>query len=151
MKTRYHFYLTFLLIAGLLLSGLVTGCRSESTTTTPHNHAMAAMEGMPASVQQAPVRVQEAYQFAVANPAALANIPCYCGCGPMGHTSNYSCYVSGETDRELVFDEHALGCGICVDITQDVMRLQDQGKTADEIFAVVDSTYAQFGPPTPLQ
>lgn len=151
MRTRRHFYFICLLIAGLLLSGIATGCSSESAAATTHDHAMADVEKMPASVQQAPVRVQEAYQFAVANPDALANIPCYCGCGPMGHTSNYSCYVAGETSGELVFDEHALGCGICVDITQDVMRLRDQGKTADEIFAAVDSTYARFGPPTPLQ
>lgn len=148
---KIKFWTIWLIVIGLLFGGLTTGCGSKSTVETDHKHPMAAMEEMPMSVQDAPVRVQEAYQFAVANPDALANIPCYCGCGPMGHTSNYSCYIAGETDGELVFDEHALGCGICVDITHDVMRLRDQGQSADVIFTTIDQTYARFGPPTPLQ
>ena len=43
-------------------------------------------------------------------------------------------------------DSHALGCSICVDITQDAMRLLEQGKTVGEIKAYVDQTYAQYGP-----
>jgi hypothetical protein len=65
----------------------------------------------------------------------------------MGHTSNYSCYIAGENpDGSLVFDEHALGCSICVDITQDAMRLQKEGKAVAEIRKYIDATYAQYGP-----
>jgi hypothetical protein len=65
----------------------------------------------------------------------------------MGHTSNYSCYISGEGDNgELTFDNHALGCSICVDITQDAMRMLDEGKSTAEIRAYVDLTYSRFGP-----
>jgi hypothetical protein len=113
---------------------------------------MATLDDMPAEVQQAPVAVQQAYQFAVANPEILEQIPCYCGCGAMGHTSNYACYVAGvNEDGVIEYDNHALGCSICVDISQDVMRLLDQGKDVPEIFAYVDSNYARFGPPTPLE
>jgi hypothetical protein len=112
---------------------------------------MAGLGEMPAEVQDAPTSVQEGYQFAVANPGVLTQIPCYCGCGAMGHKSNYDCYVSGEgADGDLAFDNHAIGCSICVDISQDVMRLLVQGKDVAEIFAYVDNTYARFGPPTPL-
>ena len=108
---------------------------------------MASMQDMPAEVQSAAVPVQQAYQYAVANPDTLRQIPCYCGCGSMGHTSNYACYVSGtDASGKLNFDNHALGCSICVDITQDVMRLQKQGKGVPEIRAYVDSKYAQYGP-----
>ena len=44
---------------------------------------------------------------------------------------------------------HALGCSICVDITQDTMRLLRQGKTVSEIKALIDQTYSQYGPRTP--
>ncbi len=109
---------------------------------------MAPLSEMPAEVQQAPVAVQQAYQFAVANPDVLEQIPCYCGCGAMGHTSNYACYVADiGPDRVVVYDNHALGCSICVDISQDVMRLLDQGKEVPEIFAYVDGNYARFGHP----
>lgn len=108
---------------------------------------MAPMSGMPVDVQKAAVSVQEAYQFAVANPDALKNVPCYCGCGAAGHTSNYSCYVKEvKPSGEVVFDQHALGCSICVDIAQDVMKMTRDGKTPEEIRAAIDQTYSQYGP-----
>ena len=128
----------------LILSGALSAC---STKTAEPSFPMASMDSMPAEVQSAPVTVQQAYQFAVANPDVMTQLPCYCGCGSMGHTSNYSCYVSGVgADGTLAFDNHALGCSICVDITQDAMRLLKDGKTVPEIKAYVDQTYAKFGP-----
>ena len=108
---------------------------------------MAPLANMPADFQGAPVSVQQAYQFAAANPDVLTQIPCYCGCGAMGHTSNYSCYISDKSaDGSLTFDSHALGCSICVDITQDTMRLLGQGKSVPEIRTYIDSTYAKYAP-----
>jgi hypothetical protein len=108
---------------------------------------MAPMDQMPAAVQKAATTVREAYQFAVANPDALKNVPCFCGCGAVGHTSNYSCYVKEtKASGEIVFDTHALGCGICVDIAQDVMKYTKQGKSPQEIRTLVDNTFSQFGP-----
>jgi hypothetical protein len=105
------------------------------------------MDDMPAEVKDAPVSVQQAYQFAVANPDVLQQLPCYCGCGAMGHTSNYACYVSGaDASGKLQYDSHALGCSICVDITQDAMRMLKDGKSVPEIRSYVDETYAQYGP-----
>jgi hypothetical protein len=108
---------------------------------------MASLVQMPADVKNAPVTVQQAYQFNVANPELLKQIPCYCGCGSMGHTSNYACYVTDVGgDGKINYDTHALGCSICVDITQDTMRLLRQGKTVPEIRAYVDQTYSKYGP-----
>jgi len=138
--------LFLLLILLVVFSGLLTACGGK-TSDGNHDLAMASMDEMPAEVKSAPVAVQEAYKFNVANPEVMTQIPCYCGCGSMGHTSNYSCYVSGvEADGKVNFDTHALGCSICVDITQDTMRLLQQGKTVHEIKAYVDQTYAQYGP-----
>ena len=134
----------FLLIFILILStSALTACTGKSE----HSFPMASMSEMPADVQSAPVTVQQAYQFAVANPDVLTQLPCYCGCGAAGHTSNYSCYVNDQsTGGDLAFDNHALGCSICVDITQDAMRLLDEGETVPEILAYVDQTYAKYGP-----
>jgi len=105
------------------------------------------MSMMPDDVKSAATVTQEAYQFAVANPDVMQHIPCYCGCGSMGHTSNYMCYVkSVDANGKVNFDSHALGCSICVDITQDAMRLLRQGKNVTEIKAYVDKTYSRFGP-----
>jgi hypothetical protein len=145
--------ISLILVTLLIASAVLAGCSSDlHAGGADHSFAMAPLTDMPASVQHAPVAVQQAYQFAVANPHVLERIPCSCGCGAMGHTSNYACYVqSAGAGGDVVFDTHALGCSICVDISQDVMRLLDQGKEVPEIYAHIDSNYAKFGPPTPLE
>jgi len=134
----------FFVTLALILSGTLSAC----STRTEHPFSMASMDGMPAEVKSAPVTVQQAYQFAVANPDMMHELPCYCGCGPIGHTSNYSCYVLEQNADGSVktFDNHALGCSICVDITQDAMRMLKEGKTVPEIRAYVDQTYSKYGP-----
>lgn len=140
---------TFLFLGSLLLvfGLLITACSSSSTSKQSHPYEMASMSEMPMEVQSAPQVVQAAYQFAAANPEVLTELPCYCGCGGMGHTSNYSCYVAGENaDGSLIYDNHALGCSICVDITQDAMRMLDEGQPLTAIRSYIDQTYAAFGP-----
>lgn len=143
-RLRIPFFSLLLLI---LLASLAAGCSRSQDSATEHSFPMASMQDMPAEVKQAPVTVQQSYQFAAANPDILEQIPCYCGCGAMGHNSNYDCYVSEvSSDGSIVYDSHALGCSICVDITLDTMRLLDQGKEVKEIKAFIDQTYAQYGP-----
>ncbi len=144
MLRRVMLSIFILSIAG----GLLSGCGATSNTSSPeHDLKMAPMSMMPDQVKSAPVVTQQAYQFAVANPNIMQHIPCYCGCGNMGHTSNYSCYVeSVDAAGKPTFDDHALGCSICVDITQDAMRLTKEGKSPQNIKAYVDKTYSQYGP-----
>ena len=133
----------FALLIGMIVSVTLPACSSQETTEL---HMM-PMDQMPADVQSAPVTVQEAYQFAAANPDVMKEIPCYCGCGNVGHTSNYSCYVADvDAQGNLTFDNHALGCSICVDITQDVMRLLREGKSTQDARTYIDATYAKYGP-----
>ena len=144
MKPKFRWICLLLVI--LPLASALAGCSAPGVMAAV-DLKMAPMSQMPGSVKTAPVLVQQAYQFAVANPEALKNVPCYCGCGAVGHTSNYSCYVKEtKSSGEVVFDEHALGCSICVDIAQDVMKLTRQGKTPGEIRAAIDQTFSQYGP-----
>lgn len=134
--------LVFPIMILILASSGLSACSSKGTSDL----SMLGMEHLPPEVQSAPVVVQQAYQFAAANPEVMQAIPCYCGCGSIGHTSNYSCYVSVQNaDGSLKFDNHALGCSICVDITQDAMRLTRQGKNPLDIKAYVDDTYGKYG------
>jgi len=135
-----------LLVILPLLFTLLTSC-STGSSNGQHDLTMASMDGMPGDVQSAPTIVQQAYQFAAANPDVMMQIPCYCGCGAIGHSSNYACYVSGAGENgAITYDSHALGCSICVDITQDTMRLLKQGKSVSEIKTYIDQTYSQYGP-----
>lgn len=138
--------LLFFLCMGLILLTLLPAC-SASSSAGEEQLDMASMDMMPAEVRAAPITVQESYQFNAANPDVMKNIPCYCGCGSIGHTSNYDCYISAVDERGVMsFDNHALGCSICVDITRDVMRLLKEGKSPQEARAYVDATYSRYGP-----
>lgn len=144
LRNKPKFNLLFLLVFTLLFSGMA-GCSGQVAST--NGQEMASMDGMPAEVKTAPVTVQQAYQYAVANPEIIKEFPCYCGCGKMGHTSNYSCYVVDvDSAGKITYDTHALGCSICVDITQDVMRLQKENQSISEIQTYIDNTYSKYGP-----
>jgi hypothetical protein len=134
----------------LLFALILTGCSGSDMIEDPlkdETLKMLPVAELPADIRAAPLTVQQAYQFAATNPDVLGQIPCYCGCGAMGHTSNYACYVAGQDqDGTIQFDNHALGCSICVDITLDAMRLLKEGKAVDDIRGYVDNTYSQFGP-----
>jgi len=72
-------------------------------------YALAPESVLPADIRRAPADVVEAYRFAIANRDTLRYIPCYCGCGAEGHTSNASCYVKDfSTPGNLVFDRMSL-------------------------------------------
>jgi hypothetical protein len=133
-----------LFIIVVLLSTTLSACSTQKQANDLH---MMSMDQMPAEVLSAPVTVQTAYQFTAANPEIMKNIPCYCGCGNVGHTSNYNCYISSVDDKgNIRWDSHALGCSICVDITQDVMRMLKDGKSPQDARAYVDATYSKYGP-----
>jgi len=132
-----------LILSAVLLLAALPACSAQKTGAELQ---MAPMSGMPDEVKNAPVSVQQAYQFAATNPELMKQMPCYCGCGDIGHTSNYSCYVSNvDAQGMITFDNHALGCSICVDITQDVMRMTKDGKSPGDIRAAIDATYSKYG------
>jgi len=135
-------------ISLLIILALGSAALSACSTNSNESHlAMAPMDQMPMDVQSAPAAVREAYQFNTATPDVMQDIPCYCGCGDIGHTSNYDCYVSDvDASGKITFDNHALGCSICVDITQDVMRMLQDGKTPQDARAYVDAAYSKYGP-----
>lgn len=134
----------FIVLIAILLLSILPACSSQASASSSL-HLM-PMDRMPPEVKAAPSVVQQSYQFAAANPELMKQIPCYCGCGNIGHTSNYSCYVQGSDGQgNLSFDDHALGCSLCVNITQDAMRLTQEGKSPPQIKAYVDATYVRYG------
>lgn len=111
---------------------------------------LAPLTALPETMQHASVAVRSAYQFAMSYPEALENVECYCGCGAIGHTSNLACYVSSfDASGNPIFDDHAMGCSICVDIAQDVKRMTAEGLEPSVIRSDIIATYSKFGPPTP--
>lgn len=124
--------------------------------SAPAETKLAPDSVLPAFLATAAPRVREAYRYAAAHPHDLETVPCYCGCGSMGHTSNLSCFIkdpgttkdTGTNWETITFEQHAAGCGICVDIAQDVMRMKAEGKQPPAIRSAIDATYGSFGPST---
>jgi hypothetical protein len=141
MSKRLPLLLPALLIGSLLLAACGAGGQRSIEVK------LAPVSALPKQMQDAPTAVRTAYQFAVANPAALQNVPCYCGCGAIGHKSNLACYIKEVgADGKPVFDDHAMGCSICVDIATDVMKMTGEGKSPAAIRQQIVATYSKFGP-----
>ncbi len=137
--------ISLIVVVFLLLASSLSACGGSASDPL----TLAPKDILPDEVKTASTSVQEAYRFAAANPDVLAQYPCYCGCGNMGHQSNRDCFIKNiNPDGTIEFDNHANGCTLCVDIAQDVMRLMREGKDAVTIRDYIDTTYSPFGPGT---
>lgn len=53
-------------------------------------------------------KVVQGYRDATANGETLQWIPCFCGCGNIGHRSNADCYVTERhADGRITYNSHA--------------------------------------------
>ena len=98
----------FLTCGFFVLGAIATGgCRGFEAAE--HRYKLAPESILPADITKAPANVREAYRFAILNRDTLRYIPCYCGCGSDGHTSNASCYFKDSSAPEQpVFDRMSL-------------------------------------------
>jgi hypothetical protein len=112
----------------------------------------AAWSARPAYVR-ADARTESAYQIALHSPQLLQWMPCYCGCGAMGHRSNLDCYfkptMAGLND--IRFEEHASYCAICVDTTLLAKQMLDQGQSLRAIRDAIDARFGGSVPGTPTE
>jgi len=93
---------------------------SQKLNTDPR-YIAADLPLLPMGVDRAvrPLVVMRAtYEFAARHPEVMHYVPCFCGCGQMGHKDNHDCFVSARnsTNKVLGWETHALVCEICVDV-----------------------------------
>jgi len=99
-------YLGLVFLTGLITL-ILSACGSGSSKP---ELKLAPVSSLSPEIQNAPVIVREAYQFALANQESLQKIPCYCGCGQSGHTSVKDCFVQEvRADGTVIWDEMGLG------------------------------------------
>ena len=109
MKSSSRRLVILTLLFLLTLTSGVSAC-GGSGGKAAQGWSLAPESALPDIVRSAPPSVKEAYRFAIANPDALNALPCYCGCGAMGHESNLDCYIQeARTDGSIAFEDHALG------------------------------------------
>jgi hypothetical protein len=100
--------LSLIQLAVLLLA---VACGPSATTRRSEtSQKLAPVSELSPELRQLSLDFQEAYRFALANRDTLEKMPCYCGCGNVGHMDNYMCYVHSESaDGQVFFDYHAAG------------------------------------------
>ena len=63
---------------------------------------------LPSWLQRKSPKVQRAYAQAVTHRDELRYIPCYCGCGNVGHAAVADCHIADvAADGSIIFEEHA--------------------------------------------
>lgn len=98
---------TFSLVWLGLVVTLVLGACNQAT---PIELNLAPASELPAFVDRSAPLVKDAYRFAIANPEILSTVPCYCGCGALGHQNNLQCYIKEfRADGAIEFETHGFG------------------------------------------
>lgn len=106
---REHVNRRDFLALGLIAATTVMVAGPRVFAASEHKYKLAPEHLLPTNIRSAPEEVREAYRFAIANRDTLRYIPCYCGCGSEGHTSNASCYLKDtSTPSKLIFDRMSL-------------------------------------------
>jgi hypothetical protein len=147
-----------LLIVALLLTGsAAAACTGDHASTPSHtasatmssmNNAQAAAWAVRPAYTHTTARTEEAYRYAMEHQAVLQWIPCFCGCGAMGHGNNLDCYFEPSASGSVVFEEHASYCVVCVDITLRTKQLAASGASLSTIRTTIDAEFGGIGPGT---
>jgi hypothetical protein len=119
---------------------------SQKPNTDPR-YIAADLPLLPMGVDRAvrPLVVMRAtYEFAARHPEVMHYVPCFCGCGQMGHKDNHDCFVSARnsTNKVLGWETHALVCEICVDVAYQAWQMFNSGSNVTAIRAAIEKKYA---------
>ena len=135
-----------ILILGTLISLLIAACGSSAAK--PMSDLKLTRESRLQSRDEGPAgQGRRRLPLRHRQPRSAQANPFYCGCIAQQHESNYNCYVAedGGPGSVLDFDDHPR-CDICVNITQDVMTMQQEGKSVNAMRRVINQRYGNFGP-----
>ncbi|PTQ56225.1 MAG: putative lipoprotein [Candidatus Carbobacillus altaicus] len=144
MRLR-HWTVLWFLSAVLFL----TGCSTE-TRTGDVRETTASIGTLPSFLRNASDEVRATYHLAAKHADMLEWMPCTCGCGSLGHRNNRDCFIDEmRLDGAVVWNAHAVGCGVCLSIAADAARMAEKGMSISDIRKAIDAAYGSFGPATP--
>lgn len=112
----------------------------------PKNPGTATGQGDLPNYALASDRIKEAYSYARDSPDALDGVKCYCGCMKMAHNGRLhkrgllDCFKKENGD----YDPHAASCKMCYEDALQAKGLYAEGKTKEEIKAVIDAKHADI-------
>jgi hypothetical protein len=108
----------FMKLTGMGLGVAAAGCSlgwwvalpastPQSRTPTGDMLETLPLGTLPSFTRQGGPKVQEIYRYAVEHGDTLQYIPCFCGCGNIGHHHNGECYVAARLPNgSITFTSH---------------------------------------------
>lgn len=150
--------LTVALVVVVVCTSLVIRMRRRPASVSEPSPATVPLQSMPDTqwdetwprftITGFPARpleeIRAAYAFAARRPDVLRSMPCYCGCKRQGHESNEACYVKSRSPAGVArWTEHAVTCGICVDITHDAAVMAADHKPIAAIRSAIEVKYQE--------
>ncbi|MGW8788147.1 PCYCGC motif-containing (lipo)protein [Heyndrickxia sporothermodurans] len=119
--------------------------------TMPIGEETASKDVLPTFLNNTSETVQTIYQAAASHQELLEHMPCYCGCGEMGHKDNYDCFIQeNKKNGAIVWDEHGVNCDVCLEIAAQSIVDYNKGKSMKEIRKSIDEKYKEgYAKPTP--
>jgi hypothetical protein len=94
--------------------------------------------------------LKDAHIFAADHPEVATYVPCYCGCGNMGHKNNADCFVEARDNEGRVTSwvPHGAACAVCIDIAVESMRMRNSGASVGAIRKQIQDEYRPHFPST---
>ncbi|WP_424766908.1 PCYCGC motif-containing (lipo)protein [Paenibacillus sp. sgz302251] len=146
----YGMLLAFAIITLLTACGL-TG---DDKQGTQHMHGSekwettASFDKLPAFLSDYTQLTSDLYDQVHEHAHIMSEINCYCGCMEgdsveTPHDSLLRCYLAEHPadDGSVTWTNHSTGCGICKKELEEVIALNKQGKSVDEIRDAIDAKY----------
>ncbi|WP_270896132.1 PCYCGC motif-containing (lipo)protein [Aliibacillus thermotolerans] len=111
----------------------------------------ASAHALPSFLMNAHEDIANVYAMTVHEEDLLEHIPCYCGCGESArHRNVFDCFVHQKNDDgTVIWDNHGMKCGVCLDIAVESIGLKEQGASPSEIREAIDEKYKEgYATPT---
>ncbi|WP_216829740.1 PCYCGC motif-containing (lipo)protein [Alkalihalobacterium elongatum] len=93
-----------------------------------------------------PIIGVDEYNTNILHQDDLEKIPCFCGCGAVGHTSNHNCFFVYNENGQRILEKHGEYCQVCLDLTRIYVEMKNDGKTIHEIRGYIDGQFADYIP-----
>ncbi|MDE5415103.1 PCYCGC motif-containing (lipo)protein [Alkalihalobacterium chitinilyticum] len=93
-----------------------------------------------------PIIGVDEYNTNILHQHDLEKIPCFCGCGEIGHTSNHNCFFTYNEDGQRILEKHGEYCQVCLDLTNIYVELKGEGKALQEIREYIDRMFEGYIP-----
>ena len=140
-KSQTNKQIILIAVVVILSAGILVGFGGDSDVA--EDDSSTSSFDLPGYAYSSPITLK-AYEYTTLNPQIIDQVPCYCGCGGIGHESLLNCFMTDDGE----YDNHASQCDICVGEVIKIKKMHEDGLSMDVIRANIDSDYRKYGAPT---